>query len=127
MDVFLGYLLLVNKPVVVLLICAFAFAFILYKAHTAPNDFDLKDMIRNSKTKKADLFKFAQLVSLFTSTWIVMYLTTHDKLSEFAFGLYMIAWAGSVALDKYLSLKGGASPAEVVPSVVQSSSGEEVK
>lgn len=104
-----------NPHLIVFGVCSFAFCWILYKAHTNPNDFDLKDMIRNTRTHKADLFKFAQLISLFTSTWIVVYLTSHDKLTEFAFGLYMAAWAGSVALDKYLNIKGGNAPATPEP------------
>jgi len=97
----------VNKGTVLLVGFLFLLTYVLYRAHVNTSSFDLKDMIRNTNTGKADLFKFGQLVSLFITSWVIAFMASSGHLTEVYFGLYMLAWAGSTALNKYLSLRSG--------------------
>jgi hypothetical protein len=64
------------------------------------DEFDLRWLIVDTKTHRVSLFKLGQMVALLTSTWVLIYLTRHDKLTEWAFTAYMLAWAGANVANK---------------------------
>lgn len=96
----------------VLFVCSGVLAYVLYKAHVNPGSFDLKDMLRQSESGKADIYKFGQMICLFVSSWLIIYLASNKTITEYYFGLYMLAWAGSTALNKYLGQRLGTSTVE---------------
>lgn len=68
---------------------------------------DLRWLILDDTTTRPSIFKIGQLAALLISSWGFIYLTLHDKLSEFYFAAYMGIWAGSTAVDKIISKKDG--------------------
>jgi len=47
-----------------------------------------------------------QYVALVVSTWGFMWLVIHDKMTEFFFTSYMLAWAGAQFGSIFLKMKG---------------------
>jgi hypothetical protein len=47
-----------------------------------------------------------QYVALIVSTWGFMWLIIHDKMTEFFFTSYMLAWAGAQFGSIFLKIKG---------------------
>jgi len=68
------------------------------------NKFDLLDLV-SGDDGKLSLAKTGQLVALLVSTWGFVSLTRADKLSEFYYTTYMIAWAGANLASKALDIK----------------------
>ena len=67
--------------------------------------FDFEDLLLDSKTSRASLFKLGQFICLALSSWAFVYLTLAGKLTEFFAGLYMAAWAGAGVLNKFADVK----------------------
>jgi len=67
------------------------------------NNFDLLDLI--SIDGKLSLAKTGQLVALLVSTWGFVALVRAEKLTEFYFTGYMLAWAGANLASKALDIK----------------------
>lgn len=79
---------------------------IAWRASKSTNSkFNFEDLLLDS-SGRTSLHKIGQFVALATSTWGFVYLTLAFKLTEFYFGLYMAAWAGANAVNKYLDQKG---------------------
>lgn len=70
------------------------------------NKFDLLDLI-SGDDGKLSLSKTGQLVALLVSTWGFVALTRADKMSEWFFTGYMLAWAGANIASKALDIKKG--------------------
>ena len=64
--------------------------------------FDLEDLLLDQKTGKASLAKLGQFTALSVSTWSFVYCTLHGTLTEFYFGTYMAAWAGTNLANKWI-------------------------
>lgn len=92
-----------------LLAIAAAFGLVLYLWQRTDDDFDLRDLIVDSVTGKASLFKIGQFVALVVSTWALVHETRRGFLTEWLFGLYMLSWAGAnianKITEKYKSLE----------------------
>ena len=69
------------------------------------DEFDLRWLIVDTKTHRVSLFKLGQLVALLTSTWAVIYQTRHDRLTEWMFTAFMVAWAGANVANKFVDRK----------------------
>lgn len=67
------------------------------------NQFDIVSLVTDGETGKVSLFKTGQLLALLVSTWGFVVLTRADKLTEWYFAGYMLAWAGAnvakIAID----------------------------
>jgi hypothetical protein len=79
------------------------FAFLIYWHSDKSTRFDIRDLLIDSKTKELSLYKVGQLLALIISTWVLVHETRAGKLSEWLFGLYMIAWSGINMVNKYLT------------------------
>lgn len=62
----------------------------------------------NKGANMPSLGKQGQFTALVTSTWVLVYITTADKLTEWYAGLYMLAWAGAQFGSIWLQVKGQA-------------------
>jgi len=69
-------------------------------------DFTLLDLITGDNGR-VSLSKFGQCGAFFTSTWGFVYLTVGDKLTEWYFGAYMLAWAGATLANKAIAAQAG--------------------
>lgn len=70
-------------------------------SHSTNSKFNFEDLLLDS-SGRTSLHKLGQFIALVTSTWGFVYLTLAYKLTEFYFGLYMAAWAGANAANKWL-------------------------
>lgn len=68
------------------------------------NKFDLLDLI-SGEDGKLSLSKTGQFVALLVSTWGFVALTRAEKMSEWYFAGYMLAWAGANIASKALDSK----------------------
>ena len=68
------------------------------------NKFDLLDLI-SGDDGKLSLSKTGQLVALLVSTWGFVAITRADKMTEWYFAGYMLAWAGANIASKALDAK----------------------
>jgi hypothetical protein len=86
---------------IVLTLSAMVVLLVLVKWHFSTEvDFDLKHIVMQDG--KISLSKFGQLVAMFISTWVVVYQTRHNQLTEWIFTGYMLAWSGANFASKYL-------------------------
>lgn len=68
--------------------------------HLRPdNQFDLMDLV--CREGKLNDKKFMRTGAWFVSTWGFYWLVLHDKMTEWYFMGYMVAWAGVAAFDKW--------------------------
>lgn len=101
-EAFLG----TEKLPVILALGFLLLAYMLYKAQLKRDKFDLRDLIIDPTTTKISLSKFSQLIALGVSAWAFVYLTLHDKLSEFYMTIFMTSWAGFNAIHKAIDTFG---------------------
>lgn len=80
---------------------------------------DLRWLILDDNTGKPSIHKIGQGLALLVSTWGFVKLVLSGTLTEAYFTIYMGVWAGSTALNQYLSnkLPSTAPPAPVDPEV----------
>lgn len=52
---------------------------------------------------RASLAKFSQLGAFMVSTWGFIWMVIHDKLTEWYYFSYMLAWCGTALTSKYLA------------------------
>jgi hypothetical protein len=90
-------------------------AWFLYRAHRDPGiPFDLKDLLmENGRVSKIAV---AFLVTLFTSSWYVVYGTLNKQLTDIAFGAYLAAWVAPIVAH---IIKGGESSSTTTTSTSQ--------
>lgn len=71
--------------------------------------YDLRYLILDTESKQPSIYKIGQLFALLVSTWGFVYLTLHDRLTEFYFTAYMSIWAvtnvGNNMFQKWLELR----------------------
>lgn len=96
----------IDKMPILLLIAVILIVWMLYKAHRGPNSFDIKDLISDTITGKVSLLKFAQAGSFFVTSWMIVYLTLHDKLTEPELLIYAGAWTGVSIASQGISAFG---------------------
>lgn len=73
---------------------------ILIRWHFKPdNEFSLMALVCTDG--KLNDKKFMRTGAWLVSTWGFYWLTLHDKMTEWYFGGYMLAWTGVAAFDKW--------------------------
>ncbi len=83
-----------------------ALVFLLWLWHMDKSDaFDLRWLIVDTATVKVSLFKLGQLVALLTTTWMVIYETRSDRLTEWLFMAYAATWAGANVANRLITGK----------------------
>lgn len=64
------------------------------------NSIDLKTIL--VKDGELSLSKLGQLIALLVSTWIIVYQTRHELLTDWLFTGYMVAWSGANLASKWI-------------------------
>lgn len=93
-----------SMSIALMLIAALALS-ILWIVQKRRDNFDLRWIIADEQTKQPSIHKVGQLTALIMSTWLLVYLTLHDKMDGTYFTTYMAIWAGAQVANKYLSTK----------------------
>lgn len=75
--------------------------------HRSPDSFDIRHLLVDSKTDRVSLMKCGQLMALLVSTWVLVRETQHDRLTEWLFTGYMVTWAGTNLLKRWIDTKKG--------------------
>lgn len=117
MDATISTLLNMDKLPLILVGLLIVACYLLYKAQTKPDSFDLRDLIVDSVTGKVSLNKFGQFVALALSSWGFIYLAVDGKLTEVYFTTYMVSWAGATVLTKALTPTPPTPPPPESPNV----------
>lgn len=81
---------------------------VLFYIQTRKDSLDLRYLILDSKTKKPSIHKIGQGLALVVSTWGFLVLIERNLLTEFYFTGYMVTWAGTSALNKWIDNKKSA-------------------
>ena len=89
----------------VLIVVILVLTYLLYRAQTKEDKFDLRDLIVEKETGRVSLSRFGQFVALLVSTWGFVALTLHDKLTEWYYASYMMIWAAAEGFRKWGSLE----------------------
>jgi hypothetical protein len=93
-----------------LIIMAAALATTMVAWHKSPQAFDLKWLVVDTKTEKVSLSKVGQLAALLVSTWGFVVLIEKDRMSEWFFMGYMLAWTGANLANKMVTKSDGKGP-----------------
>lgn len=83
---------------------ALSLVFLIYHAHHS-NAVNWADLITSKGTKHVSLTKCLQLLGGVTGTWIIVYITLHNKLTYDLLLVYLTYIGGSEAFSKYISAK----------------------
>jgi hypothetical protein len=94
-----------NYMALALLVIAFLVLIVLWLVQRRKDNFDLRWVIADEQTKQPSIHKVGQLTALIMSTWLLVYLTLHDKMDGTYFTTYMAIWAGAQVANKYLSTR----------------------
>lgn len=93
----------ISVDLLVLVCASLIFLILVYLWHTSHDvEFDVKTLLVDGETKRFSLYKFGQFVALCVSTWILIYETRNNRLSEWLFTFYMVAWSGVNLANKYV-------------------------
>jgi hypothetical protein len=77
------------------------------------NPVSLLQLVVEARTGRLSLSRVGQLVALIVSSWGFVVLVRADKLTEWYFTSYMIAWAGARLASQFLDTKkAGGDPAD---------------
>jgi hypothetical protein len=91
----------VNSDTLVLAFFSILFVLVLAYWHIQQDTaFDLRTALMVDD--KFSLYKVGQLLALLSSTWIIIYQTRHNQLTDWLFTGYMLAWSGANLLSKYI-------------------------
>lgn len=108
--------------------------YLFWKAQKRPT-FDWVDMVVSKDTNRVSLTKFLQLVGGLTGTWIMVYVTLHDKLTYDVFVIYLTYVGACEGYSKYIAAKYGdtiptvgtdSTPIITTPAVTQQTSSEQL-
>lgn len=88
-----------------LMIFSIAGVLVLYTWHRQSDTFDLRHLVVDSKTDRVSLMKCGQLFALLVSTWVLIRETNNNRLTEWLFGSYMVAWSGVNLVRRYIDVK----------------------
>lgn len=102
-----------DLPAILLVLMIIIIAISLYITHrNCDTTFDLTDLI--TYKGRVDNAKFCQIGAFFLSSWVIYYMTLNNRLTEWAFGLYMAAWVGARVASMLAGLKGAKEPPTTV-------------
>lgn len=80
------------------------FVILMAIAQKKDDKFDMRDLIVD-ECGKVSLMKTGQLVALIVSTWALVHEVRVNRLSEWLFFGYMMAWAGANVAAKYIAMR----------------------
>lgn len=66
--------------------------------------FDIRNLITD-ESGTVSLMKTGQLIALIVSTWALVHETRVNRLTDWLFFGYMMAWAGANVAAKYIAMK----------------------
>lgn len=98
--------------VLVLLVASFALLGSLWRLHRGDNPYDLAQLVSEPDGSRLSLSRLGQLVALVTSTWGFVALVQADRLTEWYYGAYMLAWAGTALATRVLGSRATATSAD---------------
>ena len=87
------------------IVSVFAIAVFVYWHVDKTTRFDIRDLLVDKKTGRLSLYKIGQFFALVVSTWVLVRETNSDRLTEWLFIAYMVAWSGANLANKYLDKK----------------------
>jgi hypothetical protein len=97
---------LVNNTLATLLLVIIAAGVgVLIYAQYKKDNFDLRALIVDPVTKQPSIHQLGQFTALVISSWGLIVLVLHDKLTEAYFSIYMAVWAGANTLDRFLTIR----------------------
>jgi hypothetical protein len=99
--------LLANTLATLLLLAIISGIGVLVYAQYKKDDFDLRSLVVDPKTKQPSVHQLGQFTALIISSWGFVVLVLHDKLTEVYFTTYMGIWAGANTLDRFLRTREG--------------------
>lgn len=97
--------LLGDVPSIIIAVFAAFIAGTLVRWHTDDTQFDLRHILIDSKTDRVSLHKFGQFVALVVSTAVLWYEMMHSRLTEWLFTGYMLTWAGTALVKRWIDQK----------------------
>lgn len=103
MSTSLSTLLSSHISVVLLLLILISFAALAFLAQLKEDEFDVRDLLRDSKTGKLSLNSVSQFIALVVSTWGFVYVTLNDRLSDWFFWGYMAVWTSAAVAEKFIN------------------------
>lgn len=81
---------------------------ILYMIQAKRDNFDLRALISDDK-RQPSIHKLGQLTALVMSTWMLVYLAVHDRMTPEYFITYMGIWTAAQTADRWIGKKYGIS------------------
>jgi hypothetical protein len=83
------------------------FLLVLARWHSDDSKFDFRESLLDPQNNdRVSLSRLGQITALFTSTGVVTFYAINKDLSEWMFGLYMTAWAGTYLATKWSPKQG---------------------
>ena len=70
--------------------------------HRDDTEFDLRHILIDSKTKRVSLMKIGQATALILSSWVLIYETRNDRLTEWLFLSFMGVWSGANLAKRWI-------------------------
>jgi hypothetical protein len=100
----MDFLKTLDIETIVLAFGTLLFLLLLVKWHVdSKNDLDIRSAFM--KDGKLSLAKSGQALALIVSTWVLIYQTRNNRLTDWLFTGYMVAWSGANMASKYLDTK----------------------
>jgi hypothetical protein len=99
-----------NPMAFILLVSVIFGVGVLWFIQSRKDSYDLRYLITDDKTKQPSIHKMGELIALFVSTWMVVYLTIQGRINENYFSMYMGIWAASQVANKWVSNRPGGGP-----------------
>ncbi len=79
-----------------------SYLIVLMRWHSDGSKFDFRAALLDpANDDRVSLSRLGQLTALVTSTSVVVYYAINNTLTEWMFGLYMAAWAGTYIANKW--------------------------
>lgn len=97
---------LVAALAVVLLVIVAA----LYRLHRGANAYDLAQLIAEPDGTRLSLSRVGQAAALLVSSWGFVWLTLADRMTEWYYTGYMLAWAGTAIATRLVGQHPPRSP-----------------
>lgn len=94
----------------VLLVMSLGLLAALWRLHRGPSNYDLVQLIAEPDGSRLSLSRIGQLVALGVSSWGFVSLVMADRLTEWYYGTYMIAWTGTAIATRILSARAQPTP-----------------
>ena len=94
-----------NVPSIMTTVVIVIYIFILVKWQVSVDSFDMRSVLVDGRTGTVSLHKFCQVTALLISTCAIMHELFNGRLTEWLFAGYMVAWAGSNAVSKWIDSK----------------------